>query len=125
MSDFNKTILMGRLTKDPELRSTSGGTHVCEVGLAVNRHYTTSAGEKKKDTLFIDVVFWNGHAGTIATHAKKGSTILVEGHLELDKWEKEDGKSYSRIRVVADNFKFVGAKPESATAESTTANTSA
>ncbi len=108
--NLNKAILMGRLTKDPELRMTTGGTPVCEVGLAVNRHYTTSAGEKKKDTLFIDVVFWNGNATTISTHAKKGTAILVESRLELDRWEK-DGKTHSRIRAVADNFQFVGARP--------------
>ncbi len=113
MSDFNKVILMGRLTKDPELRSTTGGTPVCEVGLAVNRHYTTSTGEKKKDTLFIDVVFWNGNAGTISAHAKKGSTIHVEGRLELDQWQKDDGEKRSRIRVVSDSFRFVGSKPDS------------
>lgn len=120
--NFNKALLMGRLTKDPELRMTTGGTPVCEVGLAVNREYTTSTGEKKKDTLFIDVVFWNGRAGTIHEHAKKGSAIFVEGRLELDQWEK-DGKTFSRIRLVADNFKFVGPRPaalEEATASEPT-----
>jgi single-strand DNA-binding protein len=108
MSNLNKVFLMGRLTRDPELRYTPQGIPVSDLGLAVNREFTPQGGEKKKDTLFIDVTVWRKHAELCCQYLKKGSPLFIEGRLALDSWEGQDGQKRSRIRVVADNFQFIG-----------------
>ena len=108
MSNLNKIFLMGRLTRDPELRYTPQGVPVCDLGFAVNREYSTSAGERRKDTLFIDVTMWRRQAEVCAQHLNKGSPLFVEGRLEMDTWEAQDGQKRTRYRVVADNFQFIG-----------------
>jgi single-strand DNA-binding protein len=107
MANLNKVLLIGRLTRDPELRYTQGGTAVTEVGLAVNREFTTSDGTRKKETCFVDVVLWARRAEVACQYLRKGSPLFVEGRLELDQWQGPDGAKRSRLRVVADNFQFL------------------
>jgi single-strand DNA-binding protein len=109
MANLNKVFLIGRLTRDPELRYTPGGMGVTEFGLAVNRVYTTASGEKKEETCFVDVNLW-GRRGEIAKeHLRKGSPIFIEGRLDYRQWEAQDGSKRSKLRVVGENFQFLGA----------------
>lgn len=111
MSNLNKVLLMGRLTRDPELRYTPQGIPVSEIGLAINRE-SGSGNERKKETTFVDVTLWRRQAEVVCEYMKKGSAIFVEGRLSLDTWEAQDGQKRSRLRVVADQFQFVGSKQE-------------
>ena len=109
MASFNKVILMGNLTRDPELRYTPKGTAVAKLGLAVNRVWKTETGETKEEVLFIDVDAFNRQAETIGQYLKKGSPILVEGRLRLDTWDdKQTNQKRSKIFVVAETVKFLG-----------------
>jgi len=108
MSNYNKVLLLGRLTRDPELRYTPQGTSVSDLGLAVNREYTLSSGEKKKETLFVDVTVWKKQAELCCQYLRKGSPLFIEGRLTMDSWEGQDGQKRTKIRVVADNFQFIG-----------------
>jgi len=112
MAYFNKVLLMGNLTRDPELSYTPQGAAVCKLGLAVNNSYLTASGERKEDPLFIDIVVWKKQAENCATFLKKGRPVFIEGRLQLDKWEK-DGQKHSKMKVVANQVKFIGAKPKS------------
>jgi single-strand DNA-binding protein len=109
MASFNKVILMGNLTRDPELRFTPKGTAVAKLGLAVNRVWKTETGETKEEVLFIDVEAFSRQAETIGQYLKKGSPILVEGRLRLDTWDdKQTNQKRSKIFVIAENVKFLG-----------------
>jgi single-strand DNA-binding protein len=108
MSNLNKVFLMGRLTRDPELRYTPQGVPVCELGLAVNREYSTTSGERRKETLFIDVTVWRRQGEVCAQYLAKGRPIFIEGRLAMDTWEGQDGQKRTRYRVVAENFQFLG-----------------
>lgn len=113
MASFNKVILMGNLTRDPEMRYTPKGTAVARLGLAVNRKYTTESGEAKEEVTFIDVDAWGKQAEVIAQYCRKGRALLVEGRLKLDQWDdKTTGQKRSRLGVVLENFQFVGARRE-------------
>jgi len=107
MANLNKVLLMGNLTRDPELRYTPNGTPICEFGMAVNRRYTTKEGEKRDETLFVDVAMWGRRGVVISEYFTKGKPIFIEGRLKLDTWETADGRR-SKITVVAENFEFVG-----------------
>jgi single-strand DNA-binding protein len=109
MANFNKVFLMGNLTRDPELRYTPSGTPVCEFGLAVNRTYTTSNGEQREDTCFVDVTMWGRRGVVISEYFIKGRPIFIEGRLNYDSWETADGRR-SRLTVVAENFEFIGGR---------------
>ena len=106
MSNFNKVLLLGRLTRDPELRYTPQGTPVVDLGLAVNREYTVGT-ERRKETTFVDVTLWKRQAEVVSQYLKKGAPIFIEGRLSLDSWE-QDGQKKSRLRVVGENFQFIG-----------------
>jgi single-strand DNA-binding protein len=109
MASFNKVILMGNLTRDPELRYTPKGTAVAKLGLAVNRVWKTETGETKEDVLFIDVEAFSRQAETIGQYLKKGSPILVEGRLRLDTWDdKQTNQKRTKILVAAENVRFLG-----------------
>jgi single-strand DNA-binding protein len=109
MASFNKVILMGNLTRDPELRYTPKGTAVARIGLAVNRTWRTETGEQREDTTFVDVDAFGRQAETIAQYLKKGNPLLVEGRLQLHTWEdKQTNQKQSRLRVTLENFRFVG-----------------
>ena len=109
MASFNKVILMGNLTRDPELRYTPKGTAIAKLGLAVNRAWKTETGETKEEVLFIDVEAFSRQAETVGQYLKKGSPILVEGRLRLDTWDdKQTNQKRSKILVLAENVKFLG-----------------
>jgi len=113
MASFNKVILMGNLTRDPELRSTSGGQSVCKFSLAVSRVYKGKDGEKKEETSFIDIEAWNRQAEVIAQYCTKGKPLMVEGRLKLDQWEdKQSGQKRSKLGVVLETFQFVGSRSD-------------
>lgn len=107
--NYNKVILGGNLTRDPEMRAV-GDTNVCKFGLAVNRKY-----KDKEDVTFIDCEAWGKPAELIGKHFGKGKPIFVEGRLKLDRWEAKDGTKQSALRVVVEAFQFVGGKPSGAT----------
>jgi len=112
MANLNKVFLMGNLTRDPELRYTPSGTAVCEFGLAINRRWTTPDGEKREETCFVDCQMWGRRGEVIAEYLSKGKPLFVEGRLQLDQWEGKDGQRRSKMRVVADNFEFLGGRGE-------------
>lgn len=108
MPGLNKVILLGNLTRDPQLRRTSRGTPVCALGLAMNRKYTTAAGESREETCFVDIDVWGRQAESCSTYLRKGSPALVEGRLRLDQWEdRETGKPRSRLKVTAEQVQFL------------------
>ena len=109
MASFNKVILMGNLTRDPELRYTPSGTAIAKMGLAVNRVWRDSEGQQKEEVTFVDVDAFGKQAETIGQYMQKGRPILVEGRLKLDQWEdKNTGQNRSRLGVVLERFTFVG-----------------
>jgi len=108
MASFNRVILAGNLTRDPELRYTPKGTAIARIGMAVNRTYTTEAGEKREEVTFVDVDAFGRQAEVIAQYMKKGRPILVEGRLKLDQWEdKNTHQKQSKLRVVLESFSFL------------------
>jgi single-strand DNA-binding protein len=112
MASFNKVILMGNLTRDPELRYTPKGTAIAKIGLAVNRIWTNEAGEKKEDVTFIDVDVFGRTAENVGQYMRKGRPILVEGRLKLDQWDdKQSGQKRSKLGVVAETVQFLGGAP--------------
>lgn len=110
MSNFNQVIQMGNLTRDPTLSYTPGQVAVVEFGLAVNRKYKKSDGTMGEEVLFIECKCFGKRAEVISKHFSKGNLIFVVGRLKLDSWEK-DGEPRSRIRIIVENFEFVGNKP--------------
>lgn len=109
MASFNKVILLGNLTRDPELRYTPKGQAVAKLGLAVNRSYKTETGETKEEVTFIDIESWGKQAELIGQYLKKGNPLFVEGRLRLDQWDdKNTGQKVTKLKVVMENFQFVG-----------------
>lgn len=108
MASFNKVILAGNLTRDPELRYTPKGTAVARITLAVNRNYSTETGEKKEEVSFVDVDVWGRQAEVISQYMKKGRPLLVEGRLKQDTWEDKNTKQkQSKLKVVLESFSFI------------------
>ena len=110
MASFNKVILMGNVTRDPELRYTPKGMAIAKLALAVNRVWRNEAGESKEEVTFVDIDAFGKQAETIGQYIKKGSPLFVEGRLRLDQWDdKQTGQKRSRLGVVLENFQFIGA----------------
>jgi single-strand DNA-binding protein len=108
MASFNKVILVGNLTRDPELRYTPKGTAIAKIGLAVNRVWYTETNEKKEEVAFIDIDAFGKQAETIGQYLKKGRPILIEGRLRLDQWDdKQTNQKRSKLGVVLENFQFL------------------
>jgi len=108
MASFNKVILMGNLTRDPELRYTPKGTAIAKIGIAVNRVWKDEAGASKEEVTFVDVEAFGRQAETIGQYLKKGRPILIEGRLKLDSWEdKQTNQKRSKLGVVLESFQFV------------------
>src|ERR1700733_5374200 len=109
MASLNKVILMGNLTRDPELRYTPKGTAIAKIGLAVNRIWTNEAGEKKEEVTFVDVDVFGRTAENVSQYMRKGRPILIEGRLKLDQWDdKQTGQKKSKLGVVAETVQFLG-----------------
>lgn len=108
MANFNKVILAGNLTRDPELRYTPKGTAIAKIGLAINRTWKTETGETKEEVTFVDVDAFGKTAEIIGQYLKKGRPILVEGRLKLDTWDdKQTNQKRSRLGVVLESFQFM------------------
>ena len=108
MASYNKVILMGNLTRDPELRATTKGTSVCQIGLAVNRTYRDSDGNNREDVTFVDIDAFGKQAEVVAKYMSKGRPILIEGRLHLDSWESKTGEKRNKLKVILESFQFVG-----------------
>ncbi len=109
MASYNRVLLMGNLTRNPEIRYTPSGTAVADLGLAINENFKNKAGETVEQTCFVDVVVWGRQAETSAEYLHKGSPVFVEGRLQLDQWESQQGEKRSKLRVRADRVQFLGA----------------
>jgi single-strand DNA-binding protein len=110
---FNRVILAGNLTRDPELRYTPKGTAVAEIGLAVNRSWKDDSGALKEETTFVDVTAWGKQAETLAQYLKKGRALLIEGRLQLERWDdKQTGEARQKLAVVLESFTFIDSQPE-------------
>ena len=120
-ASLNKVILMGNLTRDPELRYVPSGTAVANFSIAVNRTYKDGAGEKKEDTSFIRIVVWGKMAEICGEYLTKGRSVLVEGRLKSRAWETPEGQKRSALDVVATSVQFLGAKGDNNAAPSTAA----
>ena len=112
MANFNKVLLVGNLTRDPELKSTPSNQSVAQIGLAVNRNYQTKDGEKREETTFVDCEAWGRTAEVMCQYLAKGRPVLVEGRLKLDQWQDKDGNNRSKLKVVIENFQFLGGRGE-------------
>jgi single-strand DNA-binding protein len=111
MPNLNKVMLMGNLTRDPEIKYTPKGTAIADIGLAVNRNYTTESGEKREEVTFIDVTLWGRVAEIVGEYCKKGRPLFVEGRLQLDTWDdKATGQKRSKLKVVGDNIQLLGSR---------------
>jgi single-strand DNA-binding protein len=111
MPNLNKVMLMGNLTRDPEIKYTPKGTAIANFGIAVNRTYTPEGGEKREEVTFIDLEAFGRTAEIIGEYFKKGRPIFIEGRLKLDQWDdKTTGKKMSKLRVVVDSFEFLGSR---------------
>jgi single-strand DNA-binding protein len=109
MASFNQVILMGNLTRDPELRYTPKGMAIAKFGLAINRTWKTETGESKEEVTFIDIDAFGRQAETLCQYVKKGSPLFVEGRLRLDQWDdKQTGQKRSKLGVVLEGFQFLG-----------------
>ena len=123
MANLNRVLLIGNLTRDPEVKYTPKGTAVVDIGIAVNRVYSGEDGEKKEEVTFIDVTLWARQAEVAQEYLKKGRQVFIEGRLQLDTWDdKQTGQKRSRLRVVAENMQMLGSRGESE-AGSTAAST--
>ena len=110
MASYNKVLLMGNLTRDPEVRYTPKGTALANLGIAVNRVWTTESGEQKEEVTFVDIEVWGRQAETAGQYLSKGRPVFVEGRLKLDSWEdKESGQKRNKLKVVAERVQFLGA----------------
>lgn len=113
MPNLNKAMLMGNLTRDPEIKYTPKGTAIAAFGLAINRNYSTEGGEKREEVTFVDIEAYGKVAEIIGEHCKKGSPLYVEGRLKLDAWDdKQSGQKRSKMKVIAEHFQFIGSKGE-------------
>ena len=119
MASFNKVILLGNLTRDPEVRYTPKGSAVCDLGIAVNRVYTTDSGEKREEVTYVDVVLWARLAEIAGEYLKKGRPVFVEGRLQMDSWDdKQTGQKRTKLRVVGESMQLLGSRPGGAAGES-------
>ena len=112
MASFNKVILVGNVTRDPQVKYISSGSAVTELGLAVNRTwYDKQQSQKKEETTFVDVTLWGRTAEIAGEYLSKGSSVLIEGRLQLDQWDdRETGKKRSKLRVVGENMTMLGSR---------------
>jgi single-strand DNA-binding protein len=115
MASFNKVILLGNLTRDPEVRYTPKGSAVCDLGIAVNRQYTLDSGEKREEVTYVDVVLWSRLAEIAGEYLKKGRPVFIEGRLQLDTWDdKQSGQKRSKLRVIGETMQLLGGRPPGA-----------
>ena len=114
MANLNKVFLIGNLTRDPELRYIPSGTAVASFGLATNRTYKTSSGEKKQEVCFVRVVLWGRTAEVCGEYLSKGSPVFVEGRLQYRAWDSPNGEKRSTLEVRAERIQFLGRQAKAA-----------
>ena len=107
MANMNKVILMGNLTRDPELKTLPSGNKVCDFGLAVNRSYTTQSGEQREETTYVELSCFGRGGEVITQYCHKGSPLFVEGRLRYDSWENDQGEKRSKLNVIVENFQLL------------------
>lgn len=112
MASYNRVILVGNLTRDPQVRYTPSGKAVADIGLAVNRTwYDKQTNTRKEDVTFVDVTLWERTAEVAGEYLSKGKQVLIEGRLQLDTWQdKESGQNRSKLRVVAEQMTMLGSR---------------
>lgn len=108
MASLNRVFLIGNLTRDPEIRHTPKGTAVGDLAMAINMSYRTAEGAEKEEVCYVDIVVWGRQAEICKDYLSKGSPIFVEGRLQLDQWESNQGEKRSRLRVRAERIQFLG-----------------
>lgn len=109
MASVNKVMLLGNLTRDPEIRYTPKGTAVTDLGMAINRIRTGDNGERIEEVTYVDVTLWGRSAELAGQYLSKGRSVFIEGRLQLDQWDdKATGQKRSRLRVVGENMQFIG-----------------
>ncbi len=114
MASFNKVILVGNLTRDPEVRYIPSGSAVADIGLAVNRTwFDKQSNSRKEEVTFVDITLWGRTAEIAGEYLAKGRSVLIEGHLKMDTWQdKETGKNRSKLKVVGDQMTMLGGRGE-------------
>ncbi len=126
MASYNKVIIMGNLTRDPELKQTPSNQSVAKIGIAMNRKYKSKEGELREETTFVDCEAWGKTAETMAKYLTKGRPVFDEGRLKLDQWQDKDGNNRSKLKVVIESFQFVDSRGNKSQGEpATTAATTA
>ena len=113
MPNYNKVILMGNLTRDPEVKYTSGGTAIAKLGMAINRRWRGQDGQQQEETTFVDVDAFGRQAETVGQYLKKGRPIMIEGRLKYDQWDdKQTGQKRSKLGVVLERFEFLDSRAD-------------
>lgn len=114
MSTVNKVMLLGNLTREPELRYTPKGTAVAELGMALNRVRSGDNGEKIEEVTYVDVTLWGRTAELAGQYLAKGRSVFIEGRLQMDSWDdKETGQKRTKLKIVGENMQFIGVKQDS------------
>ena len=108
MANYNKVLLIGRLTRDPQLSYTPNQTAIVDFGLAVNRKWKGQDGSERDETCFVDCTMFGRRAEVVNKYCKKGNPLFVEGRLTFDSWQAQDGSKRSKLRVTVENFEFLG-----------------
>jgi single-strand DNA-binding protein len=112
MASLNKVMLIGNVTRDPEVKYTPKGSAVADIGLAINRTYQNQGGEKVEEVTYLDVELWGRLAEIAGEYAKKGRSIFIEGRLRMDSWEdKQSGQKRNRLKVVGEGLQLLGSRP--------------
>ena len=110
MANYNKVLLMGNLTRDPELKRTASDMAVAQIGIALNRKFKDREGNQRDETTFVDCEAWGRTAEVMAQYLSKGKPVFVEGRLKLDQWQDKDGNNRSKMKVVVESFEFIDSK---------------
>ena len=117
MPSYNKVILIGNLTRTPELSYTPNQTSIVNFGIATNRKWTAKGGEQREDVCFVDCVMFGKRAEVINKYCKKGNPLFVEGRLTFDSWQAQDGSKRNKLKVTVEGFEFLGSRPENNNSE--------
>jgi len=123
MASINRVVLVGNLTRDPELRTTPNGKSVCTLGLAVNEKYKNDAGEWIEKPNYFDIVVWGAQGESCAQYLSKGRQIAVDGRLSFRSWEAQDGSKRSKVEVIANTVQFLGSRQDAGASSGSSAGT--
>ncbi|MDP7005905.1 MAG: single-stranded DNA-binding protein [Phycisphaerales bacterium] len=110
MPNYNKCLLMGNLTRDPELKQTPSNQSVAQIGIALNRKFKDREGNLQEDTTYVDCEAWGRTAEVMSQYLSKGKPVFIEGRLKLDQWQDKEGNNRSKLKVVIENFQFIDSK---------------